>query len=225
MDNLVAGGIELGASPFDTIVKEAEEEAGIPARIAKHAQACGELTFRFIRQNEIMKELKSNCDVDNNTGCTSNVNTTYSTEGTDDSKHANDGNIDSPPSLALSHKPGQQFIFDLEVPPSFTPHNMDGEVEKFILLPIEEVLAQIALDDGRYELNSASVMIDFAMRHGFCDEWTKKEKEDIESVLRLPETSSQERDSFLAMPDEYSFDWQALGTGKSVGGSSKRDTE
>ena len=35
--------------------------------------------------------------------------------------------------------PETQFVFDLEMPESFQPVNIDGEVEAFYLLTIEEV--------------------------------------------------------------------------------------
>ncbi len=41
LDNLVGGGIAAGASIADTVVKEAWEEAGIPADVASSARAAG----------------------------------------------------------------------------------------------------------------------------------------------------------------------------------------
>ena len=41
LDNLVGGGIPSGLSVFDTLVKEAWEEAGIPAELARNAKLGG----------------------------------------------------------------------------------------------------------------------------------------------------------------------------------------
>ena len=41
LDNLVGGGIAAGTSIADTVVKEAQEEAGIPAELASSAQPAG----------------------------------------------------------------------------------------------------------------------------------------------------------------------------------------
>ena len=44
--------------------------------------------------------------------------------------------------------PETQFVFDLEMPESFQPVNIDGEVDAFYLLTIEEVcgfLSQLQL--------------------------------------------------------------------------------
>ena len=46
LDNLVGGGIAAGATVAHTVVKEAWEEAGIPASLAATAQPAGELHIR-----------------------------------------------------------------------------------------------------------------------------------------------------------------------------------
>ncbi len=57
------------------------------------------------------------------------------------------------------------FTYDLELPPDFVPHNTDGEVESFQLLPVEEVLRLVAETD-EIKLNCNLVLIDFFIRHG-----------------------------------------------------------
>lgn len=57
------------------------------------------------------------------------------------------------------------YVYDLEVPASFMPRNTDGEVERFDLMPAEEVLRRVAeTEDFKFNVNL--VMIDFAIRHG-----------------------------------------------------------
>ncbi|OSX68594.1 hypothetical protein BU14_2525s0001 [Porphyra umbilicalis] len=58
------------------------------------------------------------------------------------------------------------FLYDLELPPSFTPINLDGEVEEFNLVPVSAVLESIACNLRAWKPNSAVVMIEFAVRHG-----------------------------------------------------------
>lgn len=60
-------------------------------------------------------------------------------------------------------------VFDLEVPEHFVPYNGDGEVEEFLLMPVEEALESIKTDLAKWKPNCALVMIDFALRHGFLD--------------------------------------------------------
>ncbi len=57
------------------------------------------------------------------------------------------------------------FVFDLELPESFTPRNTDGEVESFTLLPAAEVADIVAKTDD-FKFNCNLVMIDFFLRHG-----------------------------------------------------------
>lgn len=47
LDNLVGGGMSAGVAPHDTLVREAREEAGIPAGLADNAVAAG--TVRLLR--------------------------------------------------------------------------------------------------------------------------------------------------------------------------------
>ncbi len=47
LDHLVAGGITMGYSAAETVIKEAEEEAGLPAQIAARAKAVSQVTYRL----------------------------------------------------------------------------------------------------------------------------------------------------------------------------------
>lgn len=57
------------------------------------------------------------------------------------------------------------FVFDIQLPPSFTPTPCDGEVESFQLLPISEV-ARIVSTTTDFKTNCSLVIIDFMVRHG-----------------------------------------------------------
>lgn len=63
-------------------------------------------------------------------------------------------------------KPDVLYCYDLELPADFEPRNTDGEVEAFMLLPIEEVAALVR-DSDEFKLNCNLVIVDFLVRHGF----------------------------------------------------------
>jgi 8-oxo-dGTP pyrophosphatase MutT (NUDIX family) len=60
------------------------------------------------------------------------------------------------------------YCYDLELPDDFVPVNTDGEVESFMLLPLQEV-ADIVHDTDEFKLNCNLVVIDFLVRHGWLD--------------------------------------------------------
>jgi len=63
-------------------------------------------------------------------------------------------------------KPETLYCYDLELPDDFQPVCTDGEVEEFMLLPIEEV-AEAVRDSDKFKLNCNLVVIDFLIRHGY----------------------------------------------------------
>ena len=65
-------------------------------------------------------------------------------------------------------KPDTMFCFDLELPRDFEPRAVDGEVARFLRLPIAEV-ASIVRDTSRFKFNCNLVVIDFLVRHGLLD--------------------------------------------------------
>jgi len=66
----------------------------------------------------------------------------------------------------LGLKPDTMFLYDLEVPESFIPHNTDGEISGFTLMPVEQVAERVRTSfDFKFNVNL--VIIDFLIRHGF----------------------------------------------------------
>jgi len=57
------------------------------------------------------------------------------------------------------------FIYDLDVPSSFTPECRDGEIVRFELMDAGEALRRVR-DTDAFKFNVAVVMIDFFIRHG-----------------------------------------------------------
>lgn len=62
-------------------------------------------------------------------------------------------------------KPDVMHCYDLELPEDFVPEAADGEVERFELMPLEEV-ARIVRETDRFKFNCSLVIIDFLVRHG-----------------------------------------------------------
>jgi 8-oxo-dGTP pyrophosphatase MutT (NUDIX family) len=115
LDNLVAGGIGNGHGAHATLVKEADEEAAIPAGLIARAIPVGAMTYRMETATGIRDDV--------------------------------------------------MFVYDLEVPADFTPHNRDGEIVRFELMPVETVLDRIRTTDD-FKFNVNLVILDFALRHG-----------------------------------------------------------
>jgi 8-oxo-dGTP pyrophosphatase MutT (NUDIX family) len=63
-------------------------------------------------------------------------------------------------------KPDVIYCYDLELPRDFMPRCTDGEVEEFVLWPLEKV-AQTVRDTEEIKHNCNLVIIDFLIRHGF----------------------------------------------------------
>lgn len=128
LDNMVAGGQPIGLGLLENLIKEAEEEAGIPADIAGQARPVGLISY-----THLMPEMPK-------------------------------GGV----------KPDQMYCFDLELPESFVPQPIDGEVESFDLWPIEQV-ATIVRDSFEFKFNCNLVIIDFLIRHGVIDPDTESD--------------------------------------------------
>jgi Domain of unknown function (DUF4743)/NUDIX domain len=57
------------------------------------------------------------------------------------------------------------FVYDLEIPADFVPHNRDGEIVHFELMPVSAVLERIrSTTDFKFDVNL--VILDFAVRRG-----------------------------------------------------------
>ena len=57
LDHITAGGIPAGLGPLETLVKEAEEEAGMPAPLARQAQRTGILRYAMDRPEGLRRDL------------------------------------------------------------------------------------------------------------------------------------------------------------------------
>ena len=66
------------------------------------------------------------------------------------------------------YKPDTLYCYDIELSEEFIPVNTDGEVEKFELLPVAEVISKVR-QGGFFKPNCNLVLIDFFARHGLLD--------------------------------------------------------
>ena len=75
------------------------------------------------------------------------------------------------------------FNYDLRLPENFTPINGDGEVDEFMLWPISKVLQEVGRE-GVFKFNSALVVIDYLVRHGFISPETPGYTEIVSGLHR-----------------------------------------
>lgn len=71
------------------------------------------------------------------------------------------------------------YAYDLELPEDFTPKPMDGEVESFMLWPLEQVKQEL-LTSGAFKFNVVLVLADLLLRHGL---FMPGEAEKLKSAL------------------------------------------
>jgi 8-oxo-dGTP pyrophosphatase MutT (NUDIX family) len=57
LDHIVAGGVPAGLTPAETLVKEAEEEAAIPAELAAQAVPVGQINYAMERPEGLRRDL------------------------------------------------------------------------------------------------------------------------------------------------------------------------
>lgn len=80
-------------------------------------------------------------------------------------------------------KPDTLFCYDLAVPKEFEPHNQDGEIADFQLMPIQEALELIRPGDA-FKFNVSLVILDFAIRHGILSPDSEPDYEAISGGLQ-----------------------------------------
>lgn len=113
LDHIVAGGVPAGLTPAETLIKEAQEEAAIPASLARQAVEVARIGYAMERPEGLRRDLL--------------------------------------------------YCYDLDLPPEFSPHAADGEVEGFELWPIGRVM-QTVRDTDEFKFNVALVLIDLFQR-------------------------------------------------------------
>ncbi|EDN03043.1 NUDIX hydrolase [Histoplasma capsulatum] len=79
-------------------------------------------------------------------------------------------------------QPECEYIYDLKLPPDVILKPKDGEVERFTLMSVDDVI--IELKQGNFKPNCAVVIIDFLIRHGILKPEDDNHYEEICSRLR-----------------------------------------
>lgn len=115
LDNLVGGGQPAGLSLAENLLKEGQEEAGLPDDLTRRARPAGAIAYCRRIAHGLRRDVL--------------------------------------------------FVYDLNLPPDFTPRNSDGEVSEFLRLPVAEV-ARTIRDTDAFKVNVNLVIIDFLIRHG-----------------------------------------------------------
>lgn len=57
LDHVVAGGVPAGLDPWQTLVKEAAEEAAIPPELARSARQVGRIAYAMVRSEGLRRDL------------------------------------------------------------------------------------------------------------------------------------------------------------------------
>jgi hypothetical protein len=114
----VAGGVPAGLTPWQTLLKEAAEEAAIPAKLAGQARLAGHIACAMDRPEGLRRDLL--------------------------------------------------FNYDLDLPESFEPRPMDGEVDGFELWPLRRALEAVR-DTDQFKFNVNLVLIDLFLHRGLIE--------------------------------------------------------
>ncbi|MDD4616356.1 MAG: DUF4743 domain-containing protein [Alphaproteobacteria bacterium] len=77
------------------------------------------------------------------------------------------------------------YIYDLELPESFTPRNTDGEVAEFRLMPVADV-ARLVRETDAFKFNCGMIVTNFLLRHGFI----AKNDSEYAGLVRASEQAS-----------------------------------
>jgi len=80
--------------------------------------------------------------------------------------------------------PNTEFVFDLELPERFVPHNNDGEVSGWQLVPVDQVVNIICSED--FKITSSPVVIDWLIRRGIITVDNEPDLPEVVELLHLP---------------------------------------
>jgi hypothetical protein len=115
LDHIVAGGTPAGLTPWETLIKEAGEEAAIPPALAATARRVTTIAYTMDRPEGLRRDVL--------------------------------------------------HCYDIELPETFVPVPVDGEVDGFALWPVARVLEAVR-DTDAFKFNVNLVLIDLFLREG-----------------------------------------------------------
>jgi isopentenyldiphosphate isomerase len=135
LDNTVSTNLFAGQKPLEKLIRRAADEASIPVEYtAKHAKACGTVTYQMTRTNE------------GKPGCQHHV----------------------------------QYVYEMELSSDMIPKPFNGDVEKFKLMTLQEVVE--AIHRGEFNFRAMTWVAHF-IRHGIVN--AENEPKIIEVCARL----------------------------------------
>lgn len=151
LDHIVAGGQPAGLGLMENVIKECEEEAGIPPEILRpgiNIRPAGVVSYeeaqRCVISGDATTENDNNEDV----------------ESSDNSFHTISRVV--------------LFNYDLYLPKEFVPKPVDGEVEDFFLWRVDQIKESMAPDYcDPIKPNCYLVIIDYLLRMGYVSPETK----------------------------------------------------
>mmetsp|Transcript_16957 Transcript_16957/g.46548 ORF Transcript_16957/g.46548 Transcript_16957/m.46548 type:complete len:431 (+) Transcript_16957:311-1603(+) len=151
LDHIVAGGQPAGLGLMENVIKECEEEAGIPP------------------------ELFDRPDVDiRPVGVVSYEETVRCGMGGEIDEAAEEYGEDDDTKIFYKISRVVLFNYDLVLPQDFSPKPLDGEVDNFFLWDIDQIKESMARDfDDPIKPNCYLVIIDYLLRMGFVSPETK----------------------------------------------------
>ena len=139
LDHIVAGGQPAGLSLMENVIKECEEEAGIPPDIAVpgvNLRPAGVVSYE-------------------------EANRCVAGGGDDAASGESDNSFHTISRVVL-------FNYDLYLPKEFVPKPVDGEVEDFFLWTVDQIKDSMAPDfDDPIKPNCYLVIIDYLLRVGY----------------------------------------------------------
>uniref|UniRef100_A0A2P2I1I7 Nudix hydrolase 20, chloroplastic-like n=1 Tax=Hirondellea gigas TaxID=1518452 RepID=A0A2P2I1I7_9CRUS len=79
-----------------------------------------------------------------------------------------------------------EYVFEIELPPSFEPQNSDGEVQGFVFVEVKDIMDYLL--DSNYKLTSTPILIDFLIRHGVVSSYNVPDLPEMTEMLHCPLT-------------------------------------
>jgi len=150
LDHIVAGGQPVGLSLMENVIKECEEEAGIPPEIVRPG-----IDIRPV--GVVSYEEAKRCVFDNGA-----------------SSSRNDDDIESSEAFFHTISRVVLFTYDLYLPQDFVPTPVDGEVEEFFLWTVDQIKESMAPNFcDPIKPNCYLVIIDYLLRMGSVSPETK----------------------------------------------------
>ncbi len=144
------------------------EDKGVCPKMLDHIVAGGIPASHPLPSDNVVKECEEEAGIDPKLAKKAVPSGVVTYNGLDG--WCTEGREDRPGVKEQGFKRDVLFVYDLELPSSFTPIVVDGEVDSFQLMDIEEVLA--TFEEGRsvqdsYKANCYLVVADFLIRKGY----------------------------------------------------------